>query len=211
MHQSQPAREWWTVGGIFLAVLGFLTLAVSAGPAVSTGKISGLTVPLYRKGEPSPAVVLRVGRVFKDYRRVGFYRVRLLQVVVCEDAQLEVLRPFPTADVLADLEVNLRRLSPEQMLEFRNFKVSFPGDAQPRLEARWATFAGREIESGLRLEKVTWRDGGTTGQWANATLRLRTEPGRLTVKNGHKEMDLALFNGGSPIIQPKPKPEGGSQ
>ena len=71
----------------------------------------GVVIPFYATGQPAAIAVLRIERLFKDQRRMGFFKVKLLPILACEEVHLEILRPDSAASLLEQLEPGLERLS----------------------------------------------------------------------------------------------------
>jgi hypothetical protein len=178
--------------GVCLATFvlaGLIPSIVAAPGRMPAVQARGVTMPFYAKGQPSAVAVLRVSRLFKDTRRVGFFKVRLLPILACEEVHLEILRPDSATGLLEQLESGLVRFSGGQPVEFRQLRVTVPGEPQPRLQARRARLS--EEGEALVLEGVTFAHF----ELPRASLRLRADAGQVRARAGRHELEFHLFTG----------------
>jgi hypothetical protein len=141
---------------------------------------------------------LKVGRVFPDNRRVGFFRVRLLPLLVVQDVRLELSPAAAGENWLASLQMDFKPLLGRRTSgsEWRNLSVWVSGDSGPRLQAqRVCPPTSAETES-LTLEGVTLQT--TTGPvkrpWARLEL-IKKVPGRVVWEADGATFQWQLFTG----------------
>ena len=118
-----------------LALAGGLWWGAGAAPVQEA---RNLTTDTYAADGLSKIATLKVGRVFTENRRVGFFRVKLLPVLVVQDVRLELSavaagENWP-ASFQADLTPLFRRRS--SGIEWRDLSIWLPGDTAPRLQAQ---------------------------------------------------------------------------
>lgn len=204
MGSSIIKSRLWMVICLAAFILPSLISAIHAAPRrMPEVKARGVTMPFYATGVPSAVAVLRVKQLSKDHRRVGFFKVRLLPILACEEVHLEVLRPESAAGLLEELESSLGRFSGGQPVEFRQLRITFPGESQPRLQARRARLS--EQGDALILEGVALSDSTLP----RATLQLRANAGQVRARTGGQVLDFNLFAGAFSTNSPTTK--GGPQ
>ena len=162
--------------------------ALGGGPWCGAGaapapEARNLTIVTYAADGFSQMSTLKVGRVFTENRRMGFFRVRLLPVLVAQDVHVELSPAAAGENWPASLQANFkplfRRSSGGSSSEWRDLSVWLRGDAAPRLQAqRICPPTSGEAES-LTLEGVTLQttQGPVKRPWVR--LELKKAPGQV--------------------------------
>jgi len=115
-----------------------------------------VTLAIYSDDSSALVAVLKVGRVFNENRRLGFFRVKLLPVLVAQGVRLEFTESTPNTNWPASFRANPAPLArPGTSLEWRDVSVRFPQDAHPRLQAGQLHPPTRTDAETCLLENVT--------------------------------------------------------
>jgi len=126
-----------------------LALGLAAGggyaqiqPGKTIGQVEDVMVPIYLDNSPTPAAILRVGRVYRDFQRRGFFRIGILPVVVGEDVSIEIREPDELEQIFTKTSTIIGSFAKSDAVELHRARLLFPGQETPLVEA------GR-----MRLEK----------------------------------------------------------
>ena len=177
--------------------------------ALPAAKFKGVTVPIYTDGQPQAVAVLKVKRIFRENRKLGFFRVKLMPTMVGEEVRLEFRQATVDAAVLAQVYALVLRLAEGSGFELRSVSFSFAGESAPRLEARQVhsqSAAARRNSThhhpALVLEDATLRLGGREWHWPRALLHMAgPEAARLEVESRRAGATFDLFQ---PTLDPNP-------
>jgi hypothetical protein len=126
-------------------------------------------IPIYAEGHPRAVASIRIERVFRDHRRMGFFRVKALPLVVAEGVQLEVRKPAGATNLLAEFSAALHRLGGNRAVELRDFRFALAGEAGPRLQARRLSPPTAADPTAFLLEGVRMDDGSRQLAFPKAT------------------------------------------
>ena len=166
-------------------------------------------MPIYTEGRPDAVAVLKVKRIFRENRKLGFFRVRLMPTMVGEDVRLEFLQTTVDAAVLAQVYDGVLRLAKGSGFELRSVSFSFAGESAPRLKARLVhsqTAAARRNSTNdhpaLVLEDATLRVGDREWHWPRALLHVTgPEAARIEIESRRAGATFNLFQ---PILNAEP-------
>lgn len=172
-HAAAPNRRvvrvfyslWsgWLAWGCFLAGIQ------SAAAATAAPQARNVLIPIYAEGHPRAVASIRIERVFRDHRRMGFFRVKALPLVVAEGVQLEVRKPAGATNLLAEFSAALHRLGGNRAVELRDFRFALAGEAGPRLQARRLSPPTAADPTAFLLEGVRMDDGSRQLAFPKAT------------------------------------------
>jgi hypothetical protein len=151
-------------------------------------------IPIYAQGHPRSVASIRIDRVFRDHRRMGFLRVKVLPVVVAEGVRLELREPAGATNLLDEFSAALKSVAGKRAVELRNFGFSLAGDSAPRLQARRLSPAVEAQGKGFTLEGVTLRDGASQLEFPKATA-MPDRPGILRLSARGTIVDYDLSSG----------------
>src|ERR1035441_3025171 len=76
-------------GALGALAVGFLPLCVPAAGLSGSLQASNVESVIYGDDFFKPVAALKIGRIFTDHRRLGFFRIKLLPVLVAEGTHLE--------------------------------------------------------------------------------------------------------------------------
>ena len=154
----------------------------------------------YAQDGISPMATLKVGRVFTEYyRRLGFFRVRQLPLVVVQNLQLELSPAAAGGNWPASLQMDSKplfgRLNRGSRIEWRDLTVRLSGDSAPRLQVRRVCPPTSAEAESLMLEDVTLQttQGPVKRPWAR--LDLKQVPGQVVWEAEGATFQWQLFTG----------------
>jgi len=193
-------REFTHFDWVAMAALCFLAVvfparssrAADLGQAFEARKV---TVAIYADGFSDQAAVLKVDRIFTDRRRLGFFRVKLLPVLVAQGVHVELSQSTPNTNWLTSFRVKLTPLTRNRVLEWRDVTVRLPQDTQPRLRAGRLFLPENESEEFCRLEGVTFQTETGEVKVPRARLLLTAPSGRLIWEADGSTVEWNLFTG----------------
>jgi hypothetical protein len=156
-----------------------------------------LTLVTYAADGLSKMATLKVGRVFAEDRRMGFFRVKLLPLLVVQDVHLE-LSPAAAgenwpASFQADLKLLLHRRSSGS--EWRDLSVGLLGDTAPRLQAQRLCPPPSAGTDSLTLEGITLQTTNGIVKCPRARLDLKKVPGQVIWEADGATFQWQLFTG----------------
>ena len=154
-----------------------------------------VALPIYAEGESNAVAVLRADRVAREQRRLGFFRVKLLPLLVAEGVRLELGSAGLQHNVLARVQAVLEPLAGKVPFEFRGFQVFVPGETAARLSARTVRPAPASGPPAWALEQVTLQSDQGPLVLPQARLVLEGEPGRLVWPATGGRAEWHLFRG----------------
>jgi hypothetical protein len=168
---------------------------VAPGASLPPIKSRQVALPIYAEGESNAVAVLRAERVVRDQRRLGFFRVTLLPVLVVERARLDLEAAGLRENALARVQAGLEPLAGKLPVEFRGFQVFLPGEKTARLSARLVRPAAGSGSPAWTLEQVTLQSDQGPVVLPQARLLLDGEPGRLVWPAPGGNAEWHLFRG----------------
>jgi hypothetical protein len=198
--QREEPERYFSSPTSYLALLA-LTLSFFMSKPVLGGDLQigvnwqNVEFTTYVRGSDREIAACKVQKIFVDHRKLGFFRVRLLPVLVVQGVELEF------ADGASDNRWT-RGFQPDWLpdvkhgdVEWRDVSVTFKKKNGSRLHAGEAfpqTGGGGTI---CRFKDVTLEAGGRT--WRLLRVELRNESGRpLAVwQTDHGEQRLDLISG----------------
>jgi hypothetical protein len=180
-----------------------LALAVLLAPASRT---DGADLPLdfnwrnlefrtYAPNSIRETADCKIERIFLDHRKLGFFRVKLLPVLVVQGLRLELSGSDPTSDWPQGFQSDWLPDVKHGAVEWRDVDISVHKENAPRLHAGRAQPAAGGTPVICSFKDVTLEAGGV--KWHLAQAELRNEDGRPRVvwRTGDGEQRLDLFSG----------------
>jgi hypothetical protein len=137
----------------------------------------------------------RIEKIFLDHRKLGFFRVKLLPVLVVQGVQLELDGSSPTNDWPQSFQSDWMPDVKRSDVEWRDVAITIQSENAPRLHADRAQPAAVGGPTICSFKGVTLEAGGAT--WHLSQAELRNEAGRPRVvwKADDGERHLDLFSG----------------
>jgi len=185
-------------------VVALLPPSSGGAGAVRAAEARNVTVGIYADDSASMVAMLKVGRIFTENRRLGFFRIKLLPVLVAEGVRLEFTESRPNTNWPAGFRANPALLArPGTSLEWRDVSVRFPQDAQPRLQAGQLHPPTRADAESCLLEGVTLQTDAGPLKVSRARLLLNGLAGRVVWESQGVTWQWDLFT--SNLISEKSK------
>lgn len=144
-----------------------------------TAEVRNLVVGIYAHESSSKIGTLRVERVFSEPRRIGFFRVKLMPLLVAQGVRFELAQPDPGTNWTAGFRVKLSPLARSQRVEWRGVSISFPGESEPRLKAGRLQLPDKPETDHCMLEELMLETDAGLVQVPRATLLLGSPTGTV--------------------------------
>lgn len=137
----------------------------------------------------------KVETIFLDHRKLGFFRVKLLPVLVVQGVRLEFADPNPTNEWVESFQPGWLPKAKRSAVEWRDVNIGSQKAGAPRLRAEAAQVAADGAPAVCTFKSVILEANGAT--WRMPQAELRNEGGRPRVawKTGDGERRLDLFSG----------------
>jgi len=161
---------------------------------------------IYAPGTFREIAVCRTEKIFTDHRKLGFFRVKLLPLLVAQGVRLEFAGEKPDGHWTESFQAGWLPDIKHSAVEWRDVEVSLQRENAPHLRAVRARPAAGGTPVVCTLEKVTLEAGGT--KWQTPQAELRNEDGRPRVvwADGAVVRHWDLFSGET-VVTPKPNGE----
>jgi hypothetical protein len=165
--------------GLCLAIAAFLP-RVGQAEKIRGVDARHVTVGIYSGDSSTQVAVLKVGKVFIENRRLGFFRVKLLPMVVVQGVSLEFTESAPNTNWPTGFRANPVPLAPPgTSVEWRDVSVRFAQDAHPRLRAALLRPPTKSDAESCLLEDVTLQTDAGALNVSQATLLLKGLTGQV--------------------------------
>ena len=169
--------------------------------------VAGTTCSLYAQDFTHVIAKCSVDRIFIDHRKVGFFQIRLLPVLVAQGVRLELHQTLESIDALRKVQSNLTPQMTRHSLEWRDVEINFPGTNGPHIHAQSARMVQASGPVVCQLERVTIEGKGANWQLAKADLLTEPESRKLMGRTAEGFLfQLNLLTGEIICIQPNTRP-----
>ena len=182
-------------GALGALAVGFLPLCVPAAGLRGSLQASNVENVIYGDDFFKPVVVVKIGRIFTDHRRLGFFRVKLLPVLVAEGVHLEFARDNPQTNWLEGFRFDPVPSVNRSAVEWRDFSVSIAQEKLPRLQADRVHPTVNASSIVCELEGVTVQTGLERLKMPRAELRAEGQSGQVMWTRSHQVIQWDLFTG----------------
>jgi hypothetical protein len=190
------AGRWRRWGGILcVGVAGFAPLRLPAAGLPGSLQTTNLETVIYGSDFFKPVATLKVERVFTDHRRMGFFRVKLLPVLVADGVHVEFTESRPQTNWLDGFRFDPAPGVARHAVEWRDFSVSFGREPAPRLRANRVHPALNTDSIVCSLEGVTVQAGDQPLSLPKAELRAEAQSGTVVWMRANEVIQLDLFTG----------------
>ena len=183
--------------GIVLAALLALASRATDGNLLLDFKWRNLEFRTYAPNSIQEIADCKIERIFLDHRKLGFFRVKLLPVLVVQGVRLELASADPTNKWAEGFQSDWMPDVKRSAVEWRDVSLAFKkekADAS-RLHANRAQPAAGGSPAICSLKDVTLEANGM--KWQMAQADLRNENGRpvLVWQDGGGTRRVDLFSG----------------
>jgi hypothetical protein len=166
-----------------------------AGARIVSFAATDMEVTDYADNSLEPDAVWKIKSVSPEHRRMGFFSVKLLPVMVVRDIQLNFTSPRPQTNWLDDLHCEWVPVAKRAAFEGREFSVCFPGENTPRLQAQRVYPVTRAGPLVCRLEGVTLQTASQPVHLARAEVRAEVRAGAIVWHVPEATIQWDLFSG----------------
>jgi len=177
-----------------LAVICFPASVTAAG-LVGSFKARNVEIPVFLGNSMEPVATWKIDNVFTDHRRIGFFRVKLLPVLVAERVRLEFTQINAQTNWPGDFRFDLPPTTGGNAVEWRGFSIFFPKETVPRLRANRCHLAANAGPAVCRLEGVTLQVGSSSLNVPRAELRVEGPSAQVVWQDSRTIMRWDLFTG----------------
>ena len=186
------------MGFFCVLIAGWLT---ADGKAADLFGFPGFTPPenlkisVYSENSLVPEAVWTINKVSLEHRRLGFFSVQLLPIVLVDGIRLDMANAVPQTNWLDGFRCEWAPAANHGVFEWRDFSIFFPAEKVPRLYARNVhpvTDGGRLI---CRLEGVTLQTGSQPIHLARAEVCAQGTAAEVVWRNSAAVMQWDLFSG----------------
>jgi hypothetical protein len=183
------------VGMVGVVLIAF---APTAGPAAGLSgsfKARNVEIPVFSGNASEPTAMWRIENVFTEHRRIGFFQVKLMPVLVAERVRLALIQTNAPINWLEVFSSRLMSAANKNALEWRDFSLVFPAEDVPRLRADRAHPSANAGTATCRLEGVTLQVGSRQLNVPHAELRAAAGSGQVVWRAAAMSIQWDLFTG----------------
>ena len=185
-HLARRVLVW----GCGVVVVGLMLLPWPLSAQITA---KGMVIPLFVGSESKPTALVRVKELRNDYRRVGFFRIGAMPLVVLDGLTIELKHTKNLSASLKEIHKGVLINKHPSLLEARDVQVLIMAESAPRLQARTMRF----VDAGQwRLfDGVLFAGSNQPVHFSEGTLQLHgPSPGRFTYKAGGMAEELELLS-----------------
>jgi hypothetical protein len=182
-------------GTLCALAVSFLPLCVPAAGLSGSLQASNVESVIYGVDFFKPVAVLKVGKIFTDHRRLGFFHIKLLPVLVAEGVHLEFPQASPQTNWLEGFRFDPALSVRRSAVEWRDFSVSIAREKLPRLQADRVHPTVNASSIVCQLEGVTVQAGLERLKVPKAELRAEGQSGQVVWTRSNRVIQWDLFTG----------------
>lgn len=190
---TRRSKRWGAI--LCVGVAGFAPLRLPAGGLPGSLQTSNLETVIYGSDFFKPVATLKIERIFTDHRRMGFFRVKLLPVLVADGVHVEFTESRPQTNWLDGFRFDPAPGVARHAVEWRNFSVSFVREPSPRLRANRVHPTINTDSVVCSLEGVTVAAGARPLILPKAELRAEGQSGQVVWTRANEVIQWDLFSG----------------
>ncbi len=176
-------------------VVSILPVFVHAAGLPGSLQASNVMNVIYGDDFFKPVAVVKIGRIFTDHRRLGFFHIQLLPVLVADGVQLEFAQASPQTNWLEGFRFDPAPSVSRSAVEWRDFSVSIAQEKLPRLQAERVHPTVNASSIVCQLEGVAVQAGLERLTVPKAELRAEGQSGQVVWTHSHQIIQWDLFTG----------------
>jgi hypothetical protein len=189
-------NHWWRLPSLFCILMaGFSRTSGWAADFSGSFATSNMEISVYSQNSLAPDAVWKINSVSPEHRRLGFFSVKLLPVMIVEGIQLEFTKTNPQTNWLEGFRCEWAPAASRGLIEWRNFSISFPQEKTPRLQAKRVHPAANAGSLICRLEGVTLQTGPQPIHLSHAEVRVEGQAGVVAWRDSAATIQWDLFSG----------------
>ena len=156
---------------------------------------SNMEISVYSQNSLAPEAVWKINRISSEHRRMGFFSVKLLPVMVVEGIQLEFTNTNPQTNWLEGFRCEWAPAASRDIFEWRNFSILFPQEKAPRVQARRVHPAPNAGSLICQLEGVTLQTVYQPVHLSRAEVRAEGQSAAIVWRDSAATIQWDLFSG----------------
>lgn len=177
-----------------------LIFSLCTAPGLASGLSSSMTtsnleIRIYPENSLRPDAVWKIDSISAEHKRIGFFRVQLMPVLVVNGIQLEFTKTDPQTNWLEGFRCEWVPAENRSTLEWRDFSMSFPHEKIPRLHAGHAHPVANGGSLICRLEDITLQTGSGQIHLPRAEVRTEGQAGKISWRDSTATIQWDLFSG----------------
>lgn len=193
---QRPTGRLKRLGIILFALVGGCTpVCLPAAGFSGSLQTSNIESVIYGSDFFKPVAALKIERIYTDHRRLGFFHVKLLPVLVADGVHLEFAQARPQTNWLDGFRFDPAPAVDRSAVEWRDFSVSFAQEKSPRLRANRVHPTVNANFIVCRLEGVTVQAGAEQFNVPKAELRAEGQSGQVVWTQSNIVIQWDLFTG----------------
>jgi hypothetical protein len=179
----------------------FCVLIAGSSPAADLSGFSGFStagnmkISVYSENSQEPEAVWTIHKVSLEHRRLGFFSVKLLPVVMVDGIQLQMTKAAPQTNWLEGFRCEWLPATSRSIFEWRDFSIFFPSETEPRLHARYAHPVANAGSLICRIEDVRLQTGAQPLHLPRAEVRTDGIAGEIVWQDAAATIRWDLFSG----------------
>ncbi len=186
-------KRWGEI--LCVGMIGFVPLRLPAAGLPGSLQTSNLETVIYGSDFFKPVADLKIERIFTDHRRLGFFHIKLLPVLVADGVHVEFTESRPQTNWLDGFRFDPAPGVARHAVEWRDFRVSFAAEPTPRLRANRVHPTINTDSVVCLLEGVTVEAGAQPLSLPKAELRAEAQSGLVVWTHASEVIQWNLFTG----------------
>lgn len=190
-------RRWFCRVALSLGVVAALSGLCKANAAGVPEGFTARAVQLDVFARDSIQLIARceMDKVFLEHRKLGFFRVKLLPVLIAQGVRVEFTQANPQTNWVEGFRFNPAPTLHARAMEWRDFQVFFPGEKSPRLRADRVIPAAAGSASVCRLEGIQLATSGGPVQLGRGELNAMADGGAISWRTEAANIRWDLLTG----------------
>jgi hypothetical protein len=174
---------------------GLLPLNSPAAGQTAHFEAHDVEIRVFPENSIEQIAVCKIDSVFTEHRKIGFFRIKLLPMLVVQGVRLEFNQAGLGTNWLEGLQFDPAPGVRRSAVEWRDFTVFFPQEKLPRLRAERVYPPINAATPAYRLEGVTVQSGGEQFNVPRAELRAEGQSGQVVWTCSNRVVQCDLFTG----------------
>jgi hypothetical protein len=193
---TERSNHSWRLRVLLCALIAGCSPAVGrAADFSSSFSSSNMEISVYSQDSLAPDAVWKINSVSPEHRRMGFFSVKLLPVLVAEGIRLEFTKTGPQTNWLEGFRCEWAPAANRGLMEWRDFSIFFPQETVPRLHAKRVHPAANAGSLICRLEGVTLQIGARPIHLSRAEVRAEGQSAAIVWRDSAATFRWDLFSG----------------
>ena len=192
LHARAPGVRENVSNGSFTCVFALVGCLLSVSNLSAQITAKGMVIPVFVGSESKPTALVHVKELINDYRRVGFFRIGAMPLVVLDGLTIELKQIRNLSASFKEVHKGVLINKHPDLLEARDVRIIITAEETPRLQAKTMRF----VDAGRWrfFDGILYAGSDHPVQFSQGTLQLHgPSAGRFTYRTGGKAEELQLF------------------